>query len=218
MIIAIDGPIGSGKKGIALFLARHFSLPHLSSGLLYRAVAFQLMQIEGDADSEADALAACDFDPLMLEEPELQAEYIGGLASRIAVHPRVRKTLFERQWRFAHRPGGCIMDGRDIGTAIAPDADAKLFLAADFDARLRRINRRYRMREDPLSIKEVAIDISLRDDRDTMREASPLRQAVDAVLLDTSHLDDEEANQAALRIVEGLLAWPPPRQGLEVGA
>lgn len=208
MLIAIDGPIGAGKKDIARAIARHFNLPYLSTGLLYRAAAYQLMVNKGDPDSETDALAACDFPAHVLNEPELQAEYIGGFASRIAMHPAVRDALFARQWDFAHRKGGCVLDGRDVGTNIAPDADAKLFLTADFNTRLKRIYRRYQAREDPLSLKEVAIDVSLRDERDLLRKIAPLRQAPGAVTLDTTSLDDEAAKASAIRIVEGLLAWP----------
>lgn len=213
MIIAIDGPIGAGKKDIARTIARHFNLPHLSTGMMYRAAAYQLMLNRGDPDCEADAVAACDFPVSLFEEPELQAEYIGGFASRISVHAKVREALFDRLWRFAHREGGCVLDGRDVGTTIAPDADVKLFLVADFKTRLRRISQRYRDREDPLSPWEIEIDVRERDRRDRLRAIAPLRQATDATVLDTSSLDRKAADAAALRIVDGVLAWPPTAEG-----
>ena len=201
MIVAVDGPIGSGKKAVALAIAQHFKLPHVSTGLYYRAIAFQLMLNGGNPDRGPEALAACDFPMDLLEEPELQAEYIGGFASRVALHPDVRNALFARQWNFAHRDGGCVLDGRDIGTVIAPDADVKLFLVGAFDARLRRIHDRYLEREDPITLKEVAIDIAARDERDRMRATAPLAPAEDAILLDTSFLDNAAAAAAGLAIV-----------------
>nr|WP_082836113.1 (d)CMP kinase [Croceicoccus bisphenolivorans] len=206
MLIAVDGTIGSGKKVVARAIARHFGLPYLSTGLHYRAVAYQVMLNGGSPDLAGDALAACDFPLEMLEEPELQAEYIGGFASRLASHADVREVLFKRQWKFAHRKGGCVLDGRDIGTVIAPDADAKLFLHADFAARLSRIHNRYLEREDPISLAEIAVDIMARDERDQTRTTAPLMRANDALLLDTSSLNDAAAAAEGIRIVSDHLA------------
>jgi CMP/dCMP kinase len=138
MIVAVDGPTASGKGTIARAIAAHFGLPHLDTGLLYRAVGWQCMVEGGDPDSEADALAACDFPEALLANPELRSELTGGLASRVSVHPAVRRALYNRQRAFATQPGGAVLDGRDIGTVIAPEADVKLFVVASVAARAER--------------------------------------------------------------------------------
>jgi cytidylate kinase len=127
MIIAVDGPTASGKGTIAKALAAHFGLPHLDTGLLYRAVGRQVALNGGDPDNPADALAACAFSDALLDDDVLRTEEVGGLASRVSIHSTVRRTLYERQRAFATQPGGAVLDGRDIGTVIAPDADVKLF-------------------------------------------------------------------------------------------
>lgn len=213
MIIAVDGPTASGKGTIALALARHFGLPHLDTGLLYRAVAWQLRLNRGNPDNEADALAACDFPLSLIEEPELRSEVMGGIASRASVHPAVRQALFERQRAFACQPGGAVLDGRDIGTVIAPDADAKLFIVASVEARTRR--RFQEMEEAGYSagLTEIAADIAARDRRDRERSEAPLRAAEDAMVLDTSELDRNAAIAAAIELVEDRLR----RAGIEYG-
>ena len=138
MIIAVDGPTASGKGTIAKALAAHFGLPHLDTGLLYRAVGRQVALAAGDPDDEGDALAACAFDDALLADPELRTEATGGLASRVSIHPKVRAALLERQVAFAHQDGGAVLDGRDIGTVIAPDATVKLFVTASVGARAQR--------------------------------------------------------------------------------
>jgi CMP/dCMP kinase len=202
MIIAVDGPTASGKGTIALALAKHFDLPHLDTGLLYRAVAWKLRVDGGDPDNPADALAACDFDHDALEEPDLRSEMIGGLASRVSVHPGVREALFKRQRAFATLPGGAVLDGRDIGTVIAPDADAKLFITASVDARAKR--RFLEMSEAGYAteLAEVAAYIETRDARDTNRKDAPLRAAEDAMVLDTSDLSIDDAISAAIALVK----------------
>jgi len=202
MIVAVDGPTASGKGTIAREIARHFGLPHLDTGLLYRAVGHQTRLNGGDPDSEADALAACDFPLELLDEPELRSELTGGLASRVSVHPGVRQALLERQRAFAHQPGGAVLDGRDIGTVIVPDADAKLFVTADFDVRVKRRFREMEEREYPIDLKEVEADVAARDERDRNRKEAPLRAAEDAILLDTSDLGADEAAAEAIRLVE----------------
>lgn len=206
MLIAVDGTIGSGKKAIASAIARHFGLPYMSTGLHYRAVAYQVMLNGGNPDHFSDALAACDFPIELLEEPELQSEYIGGFASRVAMHADVRNALLPRQWNFAHRASGAVLDGRDIGTVVAPDADIKLFLAADFGVRLRRIHKRYLEREDPITLKEVAVDITNRDERDSLRVSAPLAMAEDAVPLNTTTLDEYSAGRAAIEVISTRIA------------
>jgi cytidylate kinase len=202
MIIAVDGPTASGKGTIARELARHFGLPHLDTGLLYRAVGHQTRLNGGDPDSEADALAACNFPSELLEEPELRSELTGGLASRVSVHPRVRGALLERQRAFARQPGGAVLDGRDIGTVIVPDADAKLFVTADFGVRVRRRFQEMQEREYPVELKEVEADVAARDERDRRRKEAPLRADEDAILLDTSDLGPNEATAEAIRLIE----------------
>ncbi len=201
MIIAVDGPTASGKGTIARALARHFGLPHLDTGLLYRAVGRQVALNGGDPDDEADALAACAFPPDLLEEPELRSELTGGLASRVSIHHAVREALYERQRAFATQPGGAVLDGRDIGTVIAPEAEVKLFVTASVDARAKRrfLEMRDAGREPVLS--EIAEDLARRDERDRGRKEAPLRMADDAILLDTSELDRDQAVAAAIAMV-----------------
>ena len=201
MIIAVDGPTASGKGTIAKALAAHFGLPHLDTGLLYRAVGRQVALNGGDPDSETDALAACAFADSLLDDPELRSEASGGLASRVSVHPAVRRALYERQRAFATRPGGAVLDGRDIGTVIAPEAQAKLFVVASVPARAERRFREMQAQGRPVTLAEIAADLEARDARDRNRAEAPLTAAADAVLLDTSDLGREDAIAAAIAIV-----------------
>ena len=130
MIIAVDGPAASGKGTIACALAAHFRLPHMDTGLLYRATALNLLEMGGDPDSEFAAARAADLSQIRFDDPELKSETIGGIASRISVYPHVREALLERQRRFAAQDGGAVLDGRDIGTVIAPEAQVKLLVTA----------------------------------------------------------------------------------------
>jgi cytidylate kinase len=202
MIIAVDGPTASGKGTIAKALAAHFGLPHLDTGLLYRAVGFEVVARGGDPDDPAAALAACNFAEELLGHPELRSEATGGLASRVSVHPQVRAALYEHQRAFATQPGGAVLDGRDIGTVIAPEADAKLFVTASVEARaLRRWLEMRERGEDP-SIEAIEANLAQRDQRDRDRADAPLRAAPDAVVVDTSTLDREAAIAAAIAAVE----------------
>lgn len=202
MIIAVDGPTASGKGTIAKALAAHFGLPHLDTGLLYRAVGRQVALNGGNPDSEADALAACAFADSLLDDAELRSEACGGLASRVSVHPAVRRALYERQRAFATRPGGAVLDGRDIGTVIAPEAQAKLFVVASVPARAERRFREMQAQGRPVTLAEIAADLEARDARDRSRAEAPLVAAPDAVLLDTSDLSRDAAIAAAIAIVE----------------
>jgi cytidylate kinase len=202
MIVAVDGPAASGKGTIARALARHFSLPHLDTGLLYRAVGLNLLRYGGDPESEFAAVRACDFSQVDFADPELKSEAAGGVASRISAYPLVRAALVERQRDFAAQPGGAVLDGRDIGTVIAPDADAKLFVTASPEIRARR-------RFDELvrlglrvHYEDVLLDIQARDARDSGRATAPLRMADDAELLDTTELGVDDAVGRALKAVE----------------
>jgi len=202
MIIAVDGPAASGKGTIARALAEHYRLPHLDTGLLYRAVALNLLQTGGDPDSEFSAARACDISQIDFADPELKGETVGGIASRISAYKMVREALLERQRTFAASPGGAVLDGRDIGTVIAPQAEAKLFVTAAPEVRARRrfaelvgfgLNVHY---------EDVLADIRARDERDSGRTEAPLRPADDADILDTSEMSAEEAVKAAIEMVE----------------
>ncbi|HUQ13463.1 MAG TPA: d(CMP) kinase [Novosphingobium sp.] len=204
MIIAVDGPTASGKGTIARALAAHFGLPHLDTGLLYRAVGRQVALNRGDPDREADALAACDFADPLLADPALRSEATGGLASRVSIHPAVRAALFERQRAFATQAGGAVLDGRDIGTVIAPDAEVKLYVTASVEARARRRHAEMVARGQDVSLAAIEADLAARDERDAGRSNAPLRQARDALLLDNSELSAEASIAAALALVERL--------------
>ncbi|NBW76349.1 MAG: (d)CMP kinase [Sphingomonadaceae bacterium] len=200
MIIAVDGPTASGKGTIAKALAAHFELPHLDTGLLYRAVGRQVALNGGNPDKADDALAACSFPEGLLGDPELRSETTGGLASRVSVHPAVRQALYERQRAFAAQPGGAVLDGRDIGTVIAPEAEVKLFVVASVPARAERRFREMQQQGRAVALAEIAADLEARDERDRSRAEAPLVAAPDAVLLDTSDLGREEAIAAAIAI------------------
>jgi len=202
MIIAVDGPAASGKGTIARALAEHYRLPHLDTGLLYRAVALNLLQTGGDPDSEFSAARACDISRIDFADPELKSETVGGIASRISAYKMVRDALLERQRAFAALPGGAVLDGRDIGTVIAPHADAKLFVTAAPEVRARRrFDELVRMGLN-VHYDDVLADIRARDERDSGREQAPLRPAADADILDTSDMTPAEAVAAAIKAVE----------------
>jgi len=202
MIIAVDGPTASGKGTVARALAAHFGLPHLDTGLLYRAVGRQVFLDGGDPDDAGDALAATTFSDGLLLDPEMRSEGTGGLASRVSVHASVRQALYERQRAFATQPSGAVLDGRDIGTVIAPDADVKLFVTASVEARALRRWREMQARGEPHTLAEIEADLRRRDERDRTRAEAPLRAAEDAVVLDTSDLGPEEAIEAAIAATE----------------
>ena len=202
MIIAVDGPTASGKGTIARALARHFGLPHLDTGLLYRAVVWQVAASGGDPDQVADALAATTFPDCLLADPALRSEATGALASRVSIHPEVRAALMQRQRDFAAQPGGAVLDGRDIATVIAPHADAKLFITASVASRALRRYIEMRNAGEDVSRESIEADLAARDARDTARSAAPLRQAEGAALLDTSALPPEAAIAAAIALVE----------------
>jgi cytidylate kinase len=201
MIIAVDGPTASGKGTIAKALAGHFGLPHLDTGLLYRAVGRQCFLDGGDPDDGGDALAATSFPDGLLLDPELRSEATGGLASRVSIHPAVRQALFERQRSFATQPGGAVLDGRDIGTVIAPDADVKLYVTASVEARARRRFLEMQAHGRDVTLASILTDLAARDARDMQRAEAPLQAAPDAVVLDTSDLDRDAATAAAVALV-----------------
>ena len=208
MIIAVDGPAASGKGTIAKALARHYSLPHLDTGLLYRAVGLNLLRWGGDPASEFAAARACDFSQIDFDDAELKSEAVGGIASRISAYPMVRAALADRQRDFAAQPGGAVLDGRDIGTVISPGADAKLFVTAAPEVRARRRFEELVRMGLPVHYDDVLLDIQARDARDSGRAAAPLAMAPDAHLLDTSTLGVEAAIAEAVAAVERRIAAP----------
>jgi len=201
MIIAVDGPTASGKGTIARALGQHLGLPHLDTGLLYRAVGRQVALNGGDPNDPADALAATTFAEHLLADPELRSEATGGLASRVSVHPAVRAALYQRQRSFATQPGGAVLDGRDIGTVIAPEAEIKLFVTASVEARAQRRWKEMARRGATHTLAEIEGDLRRRDERDQTRKEAPLLIAPDAFVLDTSSLDPDAAIAAAIAVV-----------------
>ncbi|WP_353228445.1 (d)CMP kinase [Novosphingobium sp.] len=202
MIIAVDGPTASGKGTIARALAAHFGLPHLDTGLLYRAVGQQVARHGGDPDVAADALAATAFDDALLADPALRSETVGALASRVSVHPAVRDALLQRQRDFAAQPGGAVLDGRDIATVIVPNADAKLFVTASLAARSLRRYLEMKARGEDVGRAAIEADLAARDARDTERAVAPLARADGAALLDTSSLPIAAAIASAIALIE----------------
>jgi len=203
IVIAVDGPAASGKGTIARALAKHFGLPHMDTGMLYRAVALTMFRFGGDPGSEFEAVRAVEgtaqVDPA---DPDLRSEIVSSIASRISAYPGVRAALIKRQRNFAARPSGAVLDGRDIGTVIAPHATAKLFVTASVDVRAHRRVAELLARGTPSHFDDVLIDIRARDERDSRRAAAPLAQAEDAELLDTSEMGIDEAIAAAIALVE----------------
>ncbi|GLI20347.1 cytidylate kinase [Xanthobacter flavus] len=202
MVIAIDGPAASGKGTLARRLAAHYGLPHLDTGLLYRAVAARCIALGRLADEAASEQAAKTLDVADLDPETLRTAELGEGASVVAARPGVRAALLDLQRRFAGQPGGAVLDGRDIGTVICPEAPAKLFVTARPDVRAERRFRELLGRGEDISYDAVLADILKRDERDSGRSSAPLLKADDAVLLDTSDLGIEAAFAAALAMVE----------------
>jgi len=202
MIIAIDGPAASGKGTVAKRLAQHFSLPHLDTGLLYRATAQALLAKGIDfADSAAAAAAARTLALDSLDEDLLRSRDVAAGASAVGAIPDVRAALFDLQQIFARQPGGAVLDGRDIGTVICPDADVKIFVTADPEVRATRRALEHKRRGDDFNYEDILADIRRRDEQDASRAVAPLKAAEDAHMLDTSLLDVEAAFERALAIV-----------------
>jgi cytidylate kinase len=201
-VIAVDGPAASGKGTIARALAEHFSLPHMDTGLLYRAVALNLWRWGGDPGNEFEALRACDhlgFDP---QDKELRSEPVSKIASMISAYSSVRAALLKRQQEFAAQDGGAVLDGRDIGTVVARRADVKLFVTASAEVRAQRRLNELKGRGMSAHYEDVLADIRSRDARDSGRKVAPLKPASDSVLLDTSNLTPDQAIAHALRLSE----------------
>jgi cytidylate kinase len=202
VIIAIDGPAASGKGTIAKRLAVHYGFRHLDSGLLYRGVGFAVLQA-GRLDDETAAVAAArSYDPARFPEDDLKSDDVAKAASIVAAIPAVREALIALQHDFARSKPGAVIDGRDIGTVIAPHAEVKIFVTATPEERARRRILELRGRGEAVDDAAVLADIRARDERDMNRAVAPLRQAEDAVLLDTTALDVEAAVAAAIALVE----------------
>ena len=203
MIIAIDGPAASGKGTIARQIAGIYGLHHLDTGLLYRAVAKAMLDAGIPPDNVEKATeAAVALDPTKFEDNALKAQPITEAASVVAAIPQVREALINYQREFATRPPGAVLDGRDIGTVIAPGADVKLFVVASPEVRAQRRTLELRGRGEQADEQDVLADLLRRDERDSRRTAAPLMQAPDAHLLDTSNLGVDAAFRAAVDIIE----------------
>jgi cytidylate kinase len=202
-VIAVDGPAASGKGTVASRLAALYGYGMLDTGLLYRAVGVRLLAAHGDLDDAVAAEAAAKgLDLVELENPKVRTRAAGEAASRVAVHPGVRAALFDLQRQFTTREPGSVIDGRDIGTVIAPEAPAKLYVTATPEIRAERRWKQLSGQGETVAYADVLADIHRRDARDGGRESAPMTQAPDAVLLDTSEMTIEQAFDAARRIVE----------------
>jgi len=203
MIIAIDGPAASGKGTLARRLAAHYGLRHLDTGLIYRAVAKALIDQGAPLDDRARAIAAAQtLDPGKFDEQALKSHAVGDAASIVSAIPEVRAALVQFQRDFAARPPGAVLDGRDIGTVICPDADVKIFVEASAQERARRRTLEIKASGQAADEAAILLDIQRRDERDRNRTVAPLKPAPDAVVLDTTTLGVEAAVAAAVAIVE----------------
>lgn len=203
MIIAVDGPAASGKGTLGKRLAAHYGLRHLDTGLIYRAVAKALLDAGRRPDDVAAAVAAAKaLDPARFDEMALKSQAVGEAASIVSAIPELRAELVAFQRDFVAKPPGAVLDGRDIGTVICPDADVKIFVTASPEVRARRRALEFQSLGKPTDEATVLADIRARDARDMGRSAAPLRQAPDAHLLDTTNMDISTAIRAAIDIVE----------------
>jgi len=207
MIIAIDGPAASGKGTLGRRLASHYGLRHLDTGLIYRAVAKALLDAgHAPADPERAVAAAGALDPTAFDEAALKSPAVGEAASLVSAIPGVRRAVLAFQHDFGRTPPGAVLDGRDIGTVVFPDADVKIFVTATPEVRAGRRTAELKAAGAAVSATEVLADIARRDERDTTRATAPLKAAPDAHLLDTTHLDIDAAFRAAVDIVEAVRA------------
>lgn len=203
MIIAIDGPAASGKGTLGKRLAIHFGLPHLDTGLLYRAVARDLLDRNIALDDRAAAeRAARNLDPDILDDPRLRGAAMGEAASIVSAYQPVRDSLLDFQRQFAAQATGAVLDGRDIGTIVCPLADVKLFITAAPEERARRRHLELLSRNEIAEFTMILEDIRRRDERDSSRSTAPLKPAADAIILDTTALDADAVFRAALELVE----------------
>jgi cytidylate kinase len=207
MIIAIDGPAASGKGTLGKRLAHHYGYRHLDTGVIYRAVAKAMLDLGAELTDEVRAVAiAMELDPEKFGDPVLKTQKVGDAASVVSAIPKVREALINFQRQFAEGPPGAVLDGRDIGTVICPDADVKIFVVADPKVRARRRTLEAKARGEDADEALVLADIIKRDERDQNRAIAPLKPASDAYLLDNSHLDIDGGVRAAIDIIEAVRA------------
>ncbi len=210
MLIAVDGPLASGKGTLARRLAAFYGLPYLDTGLLYRATARDVLASGADPHNEADAVnAARALDIATLDDPDLRTARVGAMASVVAAHPKVRTALLDLQRGFAHQSGGAVLDGRDIGTVICPDADIKLWVEASQEVRAHRRAKELRARGETITDAQMLADLQERDARDAGRADAPMRMAEDAHLLNTTTLSIDAAFEMARQIVDAARAELP---------
>ena len=206
MIVAIDGPAASGKGSLGKRVAAHYGLAYLDTGQLYRAVARDTLAAGDDPTDVAAALKAAQaLNPQSLDDASLRTPELGEAASLVARHPQVREMLRAYQRTFARRKPGAVIDGRDIGTVICPDADVKLFVTAAPEERARRRYLELKQNGAKVTPREVLSDIKARDERDQNRATAPLRMAEDAVLLDTTKLDIDAAFRVAIDVIDAAM-------------
>ena len=204
--VAIDGPAAAGKGTIAKAVAKRFGFAHLDTGLLYRAVGKRALdQGRGVIDEGVAELVARELSDADLASDGLRTVLVARASSRVAAMPGVRAALYEFQKAFAAREGGAVLDGRDIGTVICPNADVKLFVTASDDARAQRRFEEVTERGEETSLAQVKIDLAARDARDSSRETAPMKQADDAHLLDTTDMDIEAAIEAAAAVIQAAI-------------
>lgn len=203
MIVAIDGPAGAGKGTLSKALAAHLGYPHLDTGALYRATALAVLRGGGDPEDPAAAeRAARSLDTALLDSPELRTAVVGGASSKVAALPAVRAALLDFQRDFAHRPPGAVLDGRDVGTVVVPDAEVKLYVTASAAVRAGRRHQELLERGEASIYARVLADIEARDARDAGRADAPMRKADDAVEIDTSDLSPSDVFKRALAVIE----------------
>lgn len=203
MIIAIDGPAGAGKGTLSKALAAHLNYPHLDTGALYRATALAVLRAGGDPeDPVAAETAARSLDTAILDSPDLRSAEVGAASSKVAAIPAVRAALLDFQRDFAHRPPGAVLDGRDVGTVVVPEAEVKLFVTASAAVRAGRRHQELLDRGEVSIYARVLADIEARDARDAGRADAPMRKADDAVEIDTSDLSPSDVFQRALAVIE----------------
>jgi cytidylate kinase len=202
MIIAIDGPAGAGKGTLAKRIAAHYGLHHLDTGLLYRAVGRDVLAAGRDpADAGAATAAARSLDPATLDDPELRSEKIGAVASVVAAVPAVRAALLDFQRNFARRAPGAVLDGRDIGTVVCPEAEVKMFVTAAVEVRAERRWREMTALGEPKPLARVLEELKVRDERDSRRGTAPLVLVPEAIVIDTSKLDPDAVFAAAVKAI-----------------
>ncbi len=203
MIVAIDGPAGAGKGTLSKALAAHLGYPHLDTGALYRATALAVLRAGGDPDDpDAAERAARSLDTALLNSPDLRSAEVGAASSKVAAIPAVRAALLDFQRDFAHRPPGAVLDGRDVGTVVVPEAEVKLFVTASTAVRAGRRHQELLERGEVSIYARVLADIEARDARDAGRADAPMRKADDAVEIDTSDLSPSDVFQRALAVIE----------------